>query len=377
MLSARLWLVGLVAIGLVAGVGWCARTPAHRISAAEAVRSNLRITVSTNGTIEPIDDTIVRARLDGRIVAIPEPGTKVERGAVILQLDDGPVSAELSEARSKRLALEDSLRRARDELARVSERAATDERLYEQGALTRSSYQESQAALRAAQAQVEHLEREVPLGVAALDLRINELAAQKEAATVAVAAAGTVYRTEHKPGATVRAGEPVLRIADLERLRVRMNIDQVDLGRVRAGQLVSITSNAYPGRVWSARVSDIVPDVVVKANRAVADSLAPVEPPSEGLVPGMTVDVEVLVEEVAGALQVPARAIFTSAGQPFVYRVEGGRARVTPVSLGRSSATAVEVIEGLDAADLVVMGPANGLRDGDRVDLQREDERGS
>jgi HlyD family secretion protein len=60
-----------------------------------------------------------------------------------------------------------------------------------------------------------------------------------------------------------------------------------------------------------------------------------------------------------------------------VYRVEGGRARVTPVSLGRSSATAVEVIEGLDAADLVVMGPANGLRDGDRVDLQREDERGS
>jgi hypothetical protein len=91
----------------------------------------------------------------------------------------------------------------------------------------------------------------------------------------------------------------------------------------------------------------------------------------------MTVDVEVLVEEVAEALLVPARAIFTTAGSPFVYRVEGGRAQVTPVSLGRSSATAVEVVEGLGAADLVVVGPANGLRDGDRVDLEGEDERSS
>jgi RND family efflux transporter MFP subunit len=301
----------------------------------------------------------------------------VERGAVLLRLDDGPVSAELSEARSKRLALDDSLRQARDELDRVSERATTDERLYRQGALTRSRYQESQAALKSAQAHVSHLEQEVPLSVAALDLRINELAAQKEAATVLAALAGTVYRTEHKLGATVRAGEPVLRIADLESLRVRMNIDQVDLGRVRAGQLVAISSNAYPGRSWSARVSDIVPHVVLRANRAVADGLSPVEPPSEGLVPGMTVDVEVLVEEVAGALQVPARAIFTTAGSPFVYRVEKGRARVTPVSLGRSSATAVEVVEGLEVADLVVIGPANGLRDGDRVDLGSGDERSS
>jgi HlyD family secretion protein len=287
------------------------------------------------------------------------------------------VSAELSETRSKRLTLEDSLRQARDELDRVGERANTDERLYRQGALTRSSHQESQAALKAAQAHLSHLEAEVPLSVAALDLRATELAAQKEAATVVAARAGTVYRTEHKRGATVRAGEPVLRIADLEHLRVRMNIDQVDLGRVRSGQLVTISSNAYPGRSWSARVSDIVPHVVLKANRAVADGLAPVESPSQGLVPGMTVDVEVLVEEVAEALLVPARAIFTTAGSPFVYRVEGGRARVTPVSLGRSSATAVEVIEGLAAADLVVVGPANGLRDGDRVDLEGGDERSS
>ena len=377
MLSTRLWLVGLGAIALVIGIGWCSRTPAHRISAAEAVRANLRITVSTNGTIEPIDDTIVRARLDGRIVGIPEPGTRVEPGAVILRLDDAPVSAQLSEAQSKRLALEDSLRQARDELDRVRERATTDERLFRQGALTRSSYQESQAALRSAQANVTRLEQEVPLGVAALDLRIAELAAQKEAATVLAAVAGTVYRTEFKVGATVRAGDPVLRIADLQRLRVRMNIDQVDLGRVRAGQPVAISSNAYPGRSWSARVSDIVPDVVLKANRAVADGLAPVEGPSEGLVPGMTVDVEVLVEEVAGALQVPARAIFTTAGSPFVYRVEKGRARVTPVSLGRSSASTVEIVDGLAADDVVVVGPVDGLQDGDRVALEGEDERSS
>jgi RND family efflux transporter MFP subunit len=217
----------------------------------------------------------------------------------------------------------------------------------------------------------------VPLRVAGLDLRLEELAAQKGAAVIRAPFFGTVYRTEHKPGATVQVGDPVLRIADLENLRVRMNIDQVDLGRVRSGQAVRITSNAYTDRAWDARVSEIVPHVVLQDGRAVAYGLAPVDPPSEGLLPGMTVDVEVLVDDVGEALQVPARAIFTAGGRPFVYRVDGGRVRATPVSLGRSSTTAVEILEGIEVQDVVVVGPANGLGDGDRVELGSADERRS
>jgi HlyD family secretion protein len=372
-----MWLLGLGSATLMVGIGWCNRSPVQPVRVARVERGALDIVASTNGTIEPVDDTIVRARRDGRIVKIVAPGTRVERGAILLALDDGPVSAELAEAQSERLVLDETLRAARAELTRVSETAAVDEDLHRQGAITRARWAEARAARENAAARLAHLEAETPLRRAGLERRIEELQAQKAATVVPAPFAGTAYRTEHKAGATVTAGEPVLRIADLDRLRVRMNVDQVDLGRVQPGQLVTVSSNAYPGRAWRARVDEIVPFVAIKDSRAVADGLAPLEPPTDGLVPGMRVDVEVLVERIADALQVPAGAIFSDAGAAFVYRVARGRARVTPVRVGRTDTHLVEVVDGLSTDDVVVLGPAAGLGDGDRIHAEAQPDRRS
>ena len=159
--------------------------------------------------------------------------------------------------------------------------------------------------MKEARARAAHLETEVPLRVESLDHRIEEWEARRDASEVRAPFAGTVYRTDAKLGQTVQLGDPVLHFADLERLRVRANVDQVDLGRVAVGQPVRIASNAYPGRTWSARMAEMVPNVVLKESRRVAEGLAEVTPPSDGLVPGMTVDVEILVDSSPGALQVP------------------------------------------------------------------------
>ena len=175
---------------------------------------------------------------------------------------------------------------------------------------------------------------------------------------------------EFKKGEMVRIGDPILWLADLTSLRVRSNIDQVDLGRVRAGQRMRVASNAYPDRSWTARVSELVPHVIVRDNRSVAEGLALVDPPTDGLVPGMNVDVDIIVEDVRDALQVPAAAVYTENGQPFVYRIAKGYALWTPVTLGRSSVGAVEILGGLEAKDRVVVGSSNGLRDGSRVEAR-------
>jgi multidrug efflux pump subunit AcrA (membrane-fusion protein) len=134
-----------------------------------------------------------------------------------------------------------------------------------------------------------------------------------------------------------------------------------------------VTSNAYPDRSWSARVSELVPHVIVRDNRSVSEGLALVDPPTDGLVPGMNVDVDVIVDEVADALQVPAAAVYTEDGRPFVYRVAQGRAVWTPVTLGRSSVGAVEILGGLGVEDRVIVGSSNGLRDGSRVEARTAD----
>jgi HlyD family secretion protein len=297
----------------------------------------------------------------------------VAAGTEILRIEQDAVAAELAAAESERLAAEESLRAARDELAIAARRFATDEKLYRENALTRDRHAESAAARDAAAARLAALEREVPLRVAGLELRTQELSSKLAAAVVVAPFSGTIYRTAAEKGQFVRVGDPILWIADLERLRVRANIDQVDLGRVRPGQSVLVASNAFPDRTWRGSVSEVIPHVFFRENRSISEGLAELGPPTDGLVPGMTVDVEIVVSEAADALQVPAEAVFTRENESFVYRVARGRLRRSAVRIGLTSERAVQIVEGVAAGDRVVIGPKQNLRDGMKVRVNERD----
>ncbi len=365
LVTAALLIAALVVI-------WSSRRPVLAVQSDEVRRGRLLVTVTTNGKVEPIDDVEVRARLEGRVLEIVDPGVRVAAGEVLARLDGGLAAAALAAAQSEERGAEEELRAARAATALAKDRLAVDRRLQSEGALTRERVTESLGEMRAAEARLAFLEHDVPLRVAALDLRIRELAAERDAATVSAPIAGTVYRTQAKMGELVRLGDPLVWIADLERLRVRANVDQVDLGRVQAGQSVRIASNAFPTRGWTGRITEVTPHVVTRENRSIAEGLADIDPPPDGLVPGMTVDVEIAVADDHDVLQASADAIVGDQRQPFVYRIDGGRIRRTPVKIGRTTVAAVEVLEGLAAGDRVVVSPRPDLVDGARVEVASE-----
>jgi len=368
-----LWLLPVVALLAFVPI-WCGRQDPPTVQAVAVKRAPLRVVVSTNGKVEPVDDIEVRARLDGRIVDIPDPGKRVAAGESMAQFDAGPVAAELSAAESDKLVAQESLRAARATAAERRERLTTDTTLLREGALTHDAYAQSERAAAEADAQVRYLERDVPLRIAGLDKRIAERRAQLDATQMPAPFAGTIYKTQAKKGELVRQGDPILWLADLEHLRVRANIDQVDLGRVQPGQRVRISANAFPGRSWNGTISELVPNVVVKDSRSVAEGLARLEPPTDGLVPGMTIDVEVVVDEAANALIVPAEAVSTEGSQSYVFRVDGRHIHKVPVSTGLTSVSDIAIANGIDEGAIVVVGPTAGLVDGMKVATQRRDQ---
>lgn len=369
----RLLILGsVVALALFLPLWW-ARNPAPVVQAAVAERAPLIIEVSTNGTVEPVDDFEARARVDARIIDIPDAGKVVRKGEEVVRLDVGVLPAELEAARSERLVSLEALRAARDALGRAQQNFATDEELYEGGALTENRYKESKALLREAEAKVESLELEAALRVASLDLRIAEFERKQEAAVVRAPFDGTVYKTAAKKGQMMQVGDPLLSIADLQRLRIRTNVDQVDLGKVEEGQPIRVFSNAHPSRVWNGKVTEIIPNIEIKQNRAIAEALAEVEPPVAGLVPGMNVDVDIVVAEADAVLQIPAAAVANDGRGPFVYRIEGDRVRVAFVQLGLTSITAAEIMTGLEVGDRIVRGPLTDLHDGMRIEIREND----
>jgi membrane fusion protein (multidrug efflux system) len=119
-------------------------------------------------------------------------------------------------------------------------------------------------------------------------------------------------------------------------------------------------------------VSEVIPHVVVRESRSISEGLARVEPPTEGLVPGMSVDVEIVVAESPKTLRVPLEAVVKEDGGAYVYRINGGRAHRTPVEVGLETTSEMEILEGLAAGDLVVVAPERGLEDGDRVEARGE-----
>jgi len=351
---------------------WSNRRPAQAVQGTEVRRGGLLVAVTTNGKIEPVDDVEIRSRLEGRVVEIVDPATTVAAGDVVARLDGGLAAAALATAESDERAAEEELRAARDGLAVAKDRLAVDQRLEREGALTRERVTQSLAEVRADEAKLAFLERDVPLRVAGLGQRIQELTAQRDAATVTAPIAGTVYRTQAKKGEMMRVGDPLLWIADLAHLRVRANVDQVDLGRVESGQKIRITSNAFPARDWSGHVTEITPHVEMRENRAVAESLADIDSDPQGLVPGMTVDVEIAVSDSRDVLQVSADAIVGDQQQPFVFRIDGSRIRRMPVKIGRSTPSVVEILDGLAVGDRVVVSPRPDLVDGARVEAVAE-----
>ena len=277
----------------------------------------------------------MRARLDGRIVEIPEPGTRVAEGEVALRIDAGPVAAELAKARSERLAAQESLREARATLARIRVRKAASTEALRAGGDHAGAPRRERRDAREARSRVAYLEERGPAargfprpahpgarGPAGL---AEVRGALRRAPSTAPCGARARWCTS----GTRSCGSPTSRACACAPTSIRWT-----WAGCEAEQRMRITSNAYPDRSWSARVSEVVPHVVVRDNRSVSEGLALVDPPTDGLVPGMNVDVDIIVTKSADALQVPAAAVYTENGSPFVYRIAEGRALWTPVTLG-------------------------------------------
>ena len=365
----RYVLVGGILILVLVGIGESSLRRAQvPVTTATAHVGLFVVRVITNGTVEPTYHLEVRAGLAAQVLAVPDAGSdEFERGGTLLRLDDTSVRAALARAQSQRLAAQQELEKARAARDLSHGQLTADKYLYDQRALTRERYEQSKAESERADARVRSLEKQVARSVEALDAQIAQLTTQAAAATVRAPFSGTVYHTQVKVGEVVQPGAPLLWFADLRHLRVRANIDQTDLGRVRVGDDVEVTAAAYPGRSWSGRVSEMIPDVVVKASRAVSEGLVVLEPPVDGLVPGMNVDLDITVTRAPQILQVPNEAIFSERGETVVYRVENGTARRVLVETGRASVTDVEITQGLRDGDVVILGPAEGLSDGTRV----------
>ncbi|NKB88652.1 MAG: efflux RND transporter periplasmic adaptor subunit [Acidobacteria bacterium] len=290
--------------------------------------------IVASGNLEAVELVEVLAKVPGQVETLAvEEGTRVNQGDVLVELD--PNEYRIAAARA-----EAELNKKQADMTRF-------ERMLSEGVLSQVDF--DQAVYDVRQAELAHEQ-------ALIDL---------DEATVRAPITGVIsVRNVHR-GARVSSNEALFTIVNPDRLWVHVHVPEADLPGLAAGQVADVSSDVVVDGQFEAVVDRIAP--VVDPQSGTAKVTVRIES-GEALRPGMFVNVKITTARRDDALLIPKRAIVYAGDSTAVYRIDrdsaGETATQVPVRLGASDAEHVEVVDGLEPGDRVVVLGQDSLRTG-------------
>ena len=139
-----------------------------------------------------------------------------------------------------------------------------------------------------------------------------------------------------KIGDNVSAGMNLAVIPDMTSLMLDAKVEEIDRGRIKAGDAVRVRVDAVPELVIEAKISQISPLAELSLEGAIARSFrayAALQNPDPRLRPGMNGGLDIVIQRIPNAITVPAKALFTRAGKPIVYLSEKKTFRAVEVEV--------------------------------------------
>jgi HlyD family secretion protein len=153
----------------------------------------------------------------------------------------------------------------------------------------------------------------------------------------------------------------------MDMVRVKVFVDEPELGRVEVGQPVTITWDALPGRQWQGRVERKPTAIQALGSRQVGEVICSIVNEGRALIPGTNVNAEIRTAVVESALVIPKETLRHDQQGDYVYVLKGDTVERRPVKKGISSLTQVQVVEGLNEGEAVALPGDVPLKAGDRV----------
>jgi RND family efflux transporter MFP subunit len=320
-------LVGMATVA--AAIWWWRVGSVPLVTAVAPVRGTAVEIVYATGAVEPVRWARVASVIRDRIVEICDcEGKEVSKGDVLARLDDKDVRAQLQELRAR----EDFAKR---ELQRQTE-------LIGRGSTTTQAYERASMDLRAVQGLI--------------SVQIEKLADY----TITAPIDGVVLRRDGEVGEIADVGQILFRIGVLKPLQIVAEVNEEDIPRVKVGQTVLLRTDAFAGQRLTGKVREVtlIGDPVAKTYR-----IKVALPDDTLLLPGMSVEANVVTREKPDALLVSADAVMGTS----VFVVDGARVRKRDVEIGIRGTRAVEILSGLTESDRVVSPVPSNLTDGRRV----------
>ena len=178
---------------------------------------------------------------------------------------------------------------------------------------------------------------------------------------------GTLTLQNVKKGDYVNASTLVARVVDTSSYLVSIEVDELDIPKIRNGQKATVAFDAYPDKRLSATVSRIVPqtDKITKTSKIYLT----IEKPEGNIQAGMTATANIIYNTRQHALLVRKSSVFEENHQNYVWKIENGHLKKQPIRQGASDMTYIEVLQGLKNGDKIALIPNKNLHEGQDVKI--------
>ena len=346
----------------------------------EVDTKELELTVEASGTVEAISSIEIKSKASGEILYLgAEIGDFIKKGEVLARIDQRTPQNNLEQASA-------DLDVAKVRLANAESQFLRSEKLHKEGSISDKAFEDAQEAFSSAKSQ--YVRSNVFLENAKISL--DDTLVRSPIDGTIISRAAEVGQVITSPTSAVGGGTLLMEMADLNKVRVRALIDEIDIGKINIGQEVTLRVSAYRDRKFTGVVSKIEPQAKEDQNVTTFPVLIDIENRDNLLLIGMNTDVEIEIIKEEVALALPAGSLRTrkdvrsvalllglSANEVSSFlqdNVEGegytsfivfkdtrSGPEMAWVRVGKTDLNNVELISGLNRSDVVYVLPSEGL----------------
>ena len=373
----RIFGISLFALGFLLLIakwaGWISSEDGINVQTTTVEKRTIVQTVSASGKIQPEVEVKISPDVSGEIVQLYiMEGDQVEKGDLLLKIKPDTYQSMLERSQAALNTSKSALAKAKAQLIESEANYNRNNTLFEKGTISQSEFEKIQASYTVAQLNVEDGEYAVSSAQASL----REAQENLNKTNIYAPISGTISRLnvelgERVVGTAQMAGTELLRLANLNRMEVAVEVNENDINSVSLGDTALIEVDAFLGEKYKGLVSEIANSANVTGSSA--DQVTNFEVKvriidSVSFRPGMTATVDIQSERAKDVLSLPIQAVTTrkdTAGGDdkleCVFEVQGATVKMVVVKTGIQDDEYIQILSGVRDSMSIVKGPYSAV----------------
>lgn len=311
------------------------RRAAYPVSVTKVVKQELNQRLSFVGLIDANNDVAVVSELQGKATAImADEGSYITAGSPIVKLED-----QIPEANF--LAAQTNYEKAQKDWERSNS-------LYQEQLISATQLESSRQTYKLAEAAYVSAQR------------------QYHNSTITSPISGIITTLPINVGTMVTQGMTVANVVDISKLKVKINVDEQNVFKLKVGDIAEVETDVYPGVKFLGKIENISAkgDAAHTYPVKVMISNNKQHPLKSGMFSNISINLGTQI-----AVAIPRDALVGSPNKPQVFIVKSGKAKLQDIRIGSEIGTQVTVVQGLNEGDNVVISGQDNLKENVQVDM--------